>query len=49
MSSPDVQTVQNDNRQLYEELTDLTGMAVSKPDDVNSLYGTLTAEVCIIL
>ncbi|XP_076680942.1 prostatic acid phosphatase isoform X3 [Andrena cerasifolii] len=44
MSSPDVQTVQNDNRQLYEELTNLTGMAVSKPDDVSSLYGTLTAE-----
>ncbi|XP_076183986.1 prostatic acid phosphatase [Ptiloglossa arizonensis] len=43
-SLPEVQTVQDDNKQLYEELTNLTGMVISTPDDVNSLYGTLTAE-----
>ncbi|XP_076241799.1 prostatic acid phosphatase isoform X2 [Calliopsis andreniformis] len=41
---PEVQKIQEDNKQLYEELTNLTGMTISTPDDVNSLYGTLTAE-----
>ncbi|XP_043258395.1 prostatic acid phosphatase-like isoform X2 [Colletes gigas] len=44
MSLPEVQKVQDDNKQLYEELTNLTGMVISTPDDVGSLYGTLTAE-----
>ncbi|KZC05750.1 Testicular acid phosphatase like protein [Dufourea novaeangliae] len=43
-SLPEVQKVQDDNSQLYEELTNLTGMAISSPEDVNSIYGTLTAE-----
>ncbi|XP_076390516.1 prostatic acid phosphatase isoform X1 [Megachile rotundata] len=41
---PEVQQVQEDNKQLYEELTNLTGMAISTPGDVGSLYSTLTAE-----
>lgn len=45
---PEVQQIQKDNKKLYEELTNLTGMTISTPDDVNSLYGTLTAEVRII-
>lgn len=38
--------VQHENKQFYKELTNLTGMVISTPNDVNSLYGTLTAEVC---
>ncbi|XP_053997859.1 lysosomal acid phosphatase-like isoform X1 [Hylaeus anthracinus] len=44
MSLPEIQKVQNDNKQLYEELTNLTGMVISTPDDVSSLYATLMAE-----
>ncbi|XP_031833159.1 testicular acid phosphatase homolog isoform X1 [Nomia melanderi] len=44
MSLPEVQKIQSDNTNLYNELTNLTGMAISSPEDVNSLYGTLTAE-----
>ncbi|XP_076655370.1 prostatic acid phosphatase [Halictus rubicundus] len=43
-SLPEVQKVQQDNIELYRELTILTGMTISSPEDVNSLYGTLTAE-----
>ncbi|CAK9817368.1 Lysosomal acid phosphatase [Anthophora quadrimaculata] len=43
-SLPEVQQIQENNRQLYEELTNLTGMVISTPGDVGSLYGTLTAE-----
>lgn len=35
-----------DNKVLLEELTNLTGMAIKSPDDVQSLYSTLKAEVC---
>lgn len=49
MNSSEVQQIQNDNKRLYEELTNLTGMVISTPSDVGSLYGTLTAEVCINL
>lgn len=42
---PEVQNVQNENKQLYEELTNLTGMTIASPDDVSSLYSTLKAEV----
>ncbi|CAL7933369.1 unnamed protein product [Xylocopa violacea] len=41
---PQIQQVQNDNKQLYEELTNFTGMMISTPGDVGSLYGTLAAE-----
>ncbi|CAK9801459.1 Testicular acid phosphatase homolog [Anthophora plagiata] len=43
-SLSEVQQIQENNRQLYEELTNLTGMVISTPGDVGSLYGTLTAE-----
>lgn len=46
-SLPEVQKVQKDNKQMYKELTNFTGMEISSPSDVSSLYGTLTAEVCI--
>ncbi|XP_047355334.1 prostatic acid phosphatase-like [Vespa velutina] len=41
---PEVQNVQNENKQLYEELTNLTGMTIESPEDVSSLYSTLKAE-----
>ncbi|XP_034180104.1 prostatic acid phosphatase isoform X1 [Osmia lignaria lignaria] len=43
-SLPEVQKVQEDNKQLYKKLTNLTGMVISNPADVGSLYSTLTAE-----
>lgn len=42
---PELQNLQNENKQLYEELTNLTGMTIASPDDVSSLYSTLKAEV----
>ncbi|XP_017759862.1 PREDICTED: prostatic acid phosphatase-like [Eufriesea mexicana] len=44
MNSSEVQQIQNDNKRLYEELTNLTGMVILTPSDVGSIYGTLTAE-----
>ncbi|XP_006564906.1 lysosomal acid phosphatase isoform X2 [Apis mellifera] len=44
MNLPEVQQIQDENKQFYKELTNLTGMVISTPNDVNSLYGTLTAE-----
>ncbi|KAK2578622.1 hypothetical protein KPH14_010759 [Odynerus spinipes] len=41
---PELQSVQNENKQLYEELTNLTGMTITSPEDVGSLYSTLKAE-----
>ncbi|KAG7210407.1 hypothetical protein KM043_011939 [Ampulex compressa] len=41
---PEVQSVEQDNKQLFEELTNHTGMTISCADDVGSLYGTLRAE-----
>lgn len=35
------------DNELYEELTKLTGFSVKTPDDVQSLYSTLKAEVCV--
>lgn len=46
MNLPEIQQIQDENKQFYKELTNLTGMVISTPNDVNSLYGTLTAEVC---
>lgn len=40
----EVQQVQRDNAPLYEQLTNITGMPISTPDDVGSLYSTLKAE-----
>lgn len=33
-----------DNKELFEQLTNLTGITISNPDDVMSLHGTLKAE-----
>lgn len=44
MNLPEIQQIQDENKQFYKELTNLTGMVISTPNDVNSLYGTLTAE-----
>lgn len=33
-----------ENEQLFEELSDITGMTIKTPDDVQSLYSTLRAE-----
>ncbi|XP_026671878.1 prostatic acid phosphatase-like isoform X2 [Ceratina calcarata] len=48
-SFPEVLSTQRDNKKLYEELTNLTGMSISSPGDVGSLYSTLTAEKCMNL
>lgn len=34
------------NKALLDELTNATGMAIKTPDDVQSLFSTLKAEVC---
>lgn len=41
---PEVRKIQEDNKQLFEELTNLTGMPITTIDDVSSLYSTLTAD-----
>lgn len=46
---PEVRKIQEDNKQLFDELTNLTGMPITTIDDVSSLYSTLTAEVNFIL
>lgn len=42
--TPELQQVQQDNEELYKELTELTGMDIKTPDDIQSLYSTLRAE-----
>ncbi|EZA54701.1 prostatic acid phosphatase isoform X2 [Ooceraea biroi] len=41
---PEVQKTQEDYKQLFEELTNYTGMPIRTIDDVSSLYSTLVAE-----
>ncbi|XP_011255202.1 prostatic acid phosphatase isoform X4 [Camponotus floridanus] len=41
---PEVRKIQEDNKQLFDELTNLTGMPITTIDDISSLYSTLTAE-----
>lgn len=41
---PEVKKVLEENAQLFKELTEHTGMNISTPDDVQSLYSTLRAE-----
>ena len=36
----------DENSQLYEELSNITGLSIKTPDDIQSLYSTLKAEVC---
>lgn len=33
-------------KNLFSELSNMTGMAIKTPDDVQSLFSTLKAEVC---
>lgn len=42
--TPELKQVQSDNEELYKELTELTGMDIKTPDDIQSLYSTLRAE-----
>lgn len=42
--SPELKQVESDNDELYNELTQLTGMDIKTPDDIQSLYSTLRAE-----
>lgn len=42
--SPELKQVQNDYEEIYNELTELTGMEIRTPDDIQSLYSTLRAE-----
>ncbi|KAL0129356.1 hypothetical protein PUN28_004216 [Cardiocondyla obscurior] len=41
---PEVRKMHDDNKQLFAELTNVTGMPISTIDDVSSLYATLAAE-----
>lgn len=41
---PEVKKVLDENKQLFAELTEHTGLTIQTPDDVQSLYGTLRAE-----
>ncbi|XP_029675361.1 prostatic acid phosphatase-like [Formica exsecta] len=41
---PEVRKVHEDNKQLFDELSNFTGMPITTIDDVSSLYSTLTAE-----
>lgn len=44
LASSEVKKVIDENKQLFDELTKLTGMPIKTPDDIQSLYGTLRAE-----
>uniref|UniRef100_A0A182WJC1 Uncharacterized protein n=1 Tax=Anopheles minimus TaxID=112268 RepID=A0A182WJC1_9DIPT len=41
---PEIQNLMNANKQLYENLTRITGLTIANPDDVQSLFSTLKAE-----
>lgn len=45
---PEIRKVHEDNKQLFDELSNFTGMPITTIDDVSSLYSTLTAEVNFI-
>lgn len=40
-----VKRTMDDNSQLFEQLSNITGLSIKTPDDVQSLYSTLKAEV----
>lgn len=44
----DLADVMAENKQLFDNLTEITGMPIKTPDDIQSLYSTLKAEVCAI-
>lgn len=43
--SNDVTKALDENKILFEDLTKITGLEIKTPDDVQSLYSTLKAEV----
>lgn len=43
--SNDAAKTLRDNQPLFEELTKITGLEIKTPDDVQSLFSTLKAEV----
>lgn len=43
-ATPELRGVQDENQELYKKLTEITGLKISTPDDVQSLYSTLRAE-----
>lgn len=45
LESDEVKKLLHENANLLEELTKHTGMPIKTPDDVQSLYGTLRAEM----
>ncbi|XP_055609674.1 venom acid phosphatase Acph-1 [Uranotaenia lowii] len=44
LQSQEVKKIINDNKDLFKNLTDITGLTIATPDDVQSLYSTLRAE-----
>jgi len=48
MNSPEVREELNGYRYFYDYLSIHTGMTVRDPDDVQSIYSTLKAEVIIL-
>jgi len=42
---PEVRKMHEDNKQLFAELSNFTGMPITIVDDISSLYATLVAEV----
>jgi len=46
---PEVRKAHEDHKQLFDELTNYTGMPIKTIDDVSSLYSTLVAEVIYML
>lgn len=44
MKSAAVQKIMNESRELFGNLTTITGMDIKTPDDVQSLYSTLKAQ-----
>lgn len=45
LKSPEIQKVNEENRELYEALSRYSGENVKNPDDVFDIFGTLEAEV----
>lgn len=45
MKLPEVEKILEENKGLFEELTEITGSTIKTPDDVQSLYSTLLSEV----
>uniref|UniRef100_A0A182NHZ8 Uncharacterized protein n=1 Tax=Anopheles dirus TaxID=7168 RepID=A0A182NHZ8_9DIPT len=42
--APEIVSLMNANKQLFENLTSITGLKIATPDDVQSLFSTLKAE-----